>query len=67
MIFYSHRLKSVLQQTVRDLGLVLSMDDSRAGVSIAENEAVIRETATLMGITVEFVPTEKGTTAIFYK
>lgn len=66
MIFYSHRLKTVLQHTVRELGLTLSIDDSSAGVSIAENEQMIRETARIMGINVEIVKGASGTSAVFY-
>lgn len=66
MIFYSHRLKTVLQHTVRELGLTLSIDDSTAGVSIAENEQMIRETARIMGINVEIVKGANGTSAVFY-
>ena len=65
-ILYSHRLKSVLQHTVRDLGLALSLDDGAAQMSILENEAVIRETAALMGIEVEIHRSEAGAVAIFY-
>jgi hypothetical protein len=66
MIFYSHRLKTVLQHTVRELGLTLSIDDSNAGVSIAENEQMIRETARIMGIKVEFIAGANGTSVVFY-
>jgi hypothetical protein len=65
-IFYSHRLKTVLQHTVRELGLTVMLDDQRAEVSISENEAMIRETARIMGINVDFQQGDKGMVAIFY-
>lgn len=65
-IFYSHRLKTVLQHTVRDLGLTIILDDSNADVSITENEGMIRETARLMGIKVDIRPGDTGMIAIFH-
>ena len=65
-ILYSHRLKSVLQQMVCDLGLTLSFDDSRCDLSLAEHEAMLRETAQLVGVNVHFEPHDTGTTVTFY-
>ena len=63
-ILYSHRLKSVLQHTVRDLGLALSLDDGAAQMSILENEAVIRETTTPIGSRVKAQRSEGRVAAI---
>jgi hypothetical protein len=43
-VMYSHRLKNVLQHTVRELGLTVSLTDENTPVSLADNEAMIRET-----------------------
>lgn len=66
-IFYSHRLKSVIQHMVGDLGLSFSIDDHGARVSITDNRQMIEETATRMGVKVEFHSTEQGMMAVFYK
>lgn len=66
-IFYSHRLKSVLQHTVVDLGLSLSMDDTSAQMSIRDNEAMMRETAMMLRIKVEISENGSGMIAVFYK
>lgn len=66
-IFYSHRLKGVIQHMVGDLGLSFSIDDHGARVSIAENREMIQETATRMGVKVEFHDTDQGMMAVFYK
>lgn len=66
-IMYSHRLKSVLQHTVRELGLTLVLDDGRTELDLSENEAMIRETATLLGLQVHFEPNEGGVSVTFYK
>ncbi len=52
---------------VGDLGLSFSIDDHGARVSIAENRHMIEETATRMGVKVEFHESEQGTMAVFYK
>jgi hypothetical protein len=66
MVFYSHRLKVVLQHTVKELGLVLTLTESPGGVSIADNQAMMRETAQMMGLNVEFQATGQGMAAVFY-
>ena len=66
-ILYSHRLKSVLQQMVADLGLTLSFDDSRTDLALAENEAMLRETAQLLGVNIHIESHDSGTTVTFYK
>ena len=66
-VMYSHRLKNVLQHTVRELGLTLSITDENSSVSLAENEAMIRETAELMGIQVQFETTNEATYVTFFK
>lgn len=66
-IFYSHRLKSVLQHTVVDLGLSLMINDHGADTSIRDNEAMMRETALLMRLKVEFVEQDGSVTAVFSK
>ncbi|GGX43430.1 hypothetical protein GCM10007385_09180 [Tateyamaria omphalii] len=66
-IMYSHRLKSVLQHSVRELGLTVVLDDGRSEVSLSENEAMIRETASLLGIQVHFEPNESSVSVTFYQ
>lgn len=65
-IFYSHRLKSVIQHMVCDLGLSFSIDDHGSRVSIADNRQMIEETATRMRVKVEFHNTDQGMMAVFY-
>lgn len=65
-VMYSHRLKTVLQHTVRELGLTLSITDENTNLSLADNEAMIRETASLLGIKVQFERTENGTFVTFH-
>ena len=64
---YSHRLKSVLQQTVRELGLTLVLDDQRSEMSLADYEAMIAETTQLLGIKVDVQSVDGRTTITFYK
>lgn len=63
--FYSHRLKTVLQHMVCDLGLTVSMEDGGARVSIAESRAMIEETAQRMGVSARFLTTDRGEAVIF--
>ena len=65
-VMYSHRLKSVLQHTVRELGLTVSLTDENATVSLAENEAMIRETAGMLGIQLSVEHGENGTYMTFF-
>jgi hypothetical protein len=65
-VMYSHRLKGVLQHTVRELGLTLSLTDENAGVSLTDKEAMIRETAMLLGIQLSFEQGPNGTVVTFY-
>lgn len=64
---YSHRLKTVLQHTVIDLGLTLSIDDETAFASLADNEVTITETAAMLKIKVSFQKTATATTVTFYR
>ena len=66
-IMYSHRLKTVLQHTVRELGLTLVLDDGRTDLDLAENEAMVRETAAMLGIQVHFERNEMGMSVSFYQ
>ncbi|WP_152541090.1 hypothetical protein [Sulfitobacter noctilucae] len=65
-VMYSHRLKTVLQHSMRELGLTLSMTDENSALSLGENEAMIGETAALMGINVQIELTDSGTFVTFY-
>jgi hypothetical protein len=64
-ILYSHRLKTVLQHTVRDLGVTISFDDSGTDFSIEENMAVLKETALLMQVRIHVERSKTGTIVIF--
>ncbi|MBY4894524.1 hypothetical protein KUL25_17335 [Rhodobacteraceae bacterium N5(2021)] len=65
-VFYSHRLKSVIQHMVCDLGLTFPLDDQGARVSIAENRKMIEETAARLRVHVQFHETEQGMMAVFH-
>ena len=64
---YAHRLKTVLQHTVVDLGLTMSIDDETAKVSLSDNEAVLMETASALGIQVDIQKSTNATTVTFYR
>ena len=64
-ILYSHRLKSVLQHMVSDLGLTLSVEDTGARIDLTGNKAVIEETAARMNVGVEFHESGTGTLVVF--
>ncbi len=66
-VMYSHRLKSVLQHTVRDLGLTLAIDDEQTELSLIENEAMLRETASLLGIKIHIEQNDRSTSVTFYR
>ncbi|WP_299147074.1 hypothetical protein [uncultured Tateyamaria sp.] len=63
---YSHRLKSVLQQTVRELGLTVVLDDGQSEMSLLENEAMLRETAALLGVQVHVEQRDSGVSVTFF-
>ena len=65
-VMYSHRLKTALQHTVRELGLTMSLADENAPVSLAENEAMIRETAAMLGIQLSVEHGANGTYVTFF-
>ena len=64
---YSHRLKSVLQQNVRELGLTVVLNDAQTDLDLRENEAMIRETASLLGLQVHFEEGGGGVSVTFYR
>lgn len=66
-MMYSHRLKMVLQHTVRELGLTVSLNDELTDLSLAENEAMIRETASLLGIQIQIDTSDTGTYVTFFR
>ncbi|MEP1520568.1 hypothetical protein [Ascidiaceihabitans sp.] len=65
-VLYSHRLKTVLQHTVRELGLTLVLNDQQSLLPLRENEAVIRESAALLGINVNIEISADSTTVTFF-
>ena len=66
-VMYSHRLKTVLQHTVRELGLTIVLDDTRTELDLIENEAMIRETAAMLGLQVHFENSDNGSSVSFFK
>lgn len=66
-LMYSHRLKMVLQHTVVELGLTLSINDAQTELSLAANEAMIRETAALLRIQLNFESSDTGNYVTFYR
>ncbi len=66
-MMYSHRLKTVLQHTVRELGLTLSITDESTELSLAEHEPMIRETAQLLGIQIQIEKSDNATFITFYR
>lgn len=65
-VMYSHRLKTVLQHSVRELGLTVSLTDENADISLADNEAMIRETAAMLRIQISVEHGENGSFITFY-
>ncbi|MEO0937732.1 MAG: hypothetical protein AAFY38_06220 [Pseudomonadota bacterium] len=66
-VMYSHRLKTVLQHSVRELGLTVVLDDGRSELNLKDNEAMIRETAQLLGIQVHFENGNGSVSVTFYQ
>lgn len=66
-ILYSHRLKSSLQQLVCVNGMSLSLDDASAPVSLSDNEPMLRETASGLGLNIHIEHHATGTTVTFYR
>ena len=66
-VMYSHRLKTVLQHTVRELGLTIVLDDTRTELDLIENEAMIREPAAMLGLQVHFEDSDNGCSVSFFK
>ncbi|RLJ41098.1 hypothetical protein BCF46_2886 [Litoreibacter meonggei] len=64
---YSHRLKTAVQHIVVELGLTLSIDDETSEVSLSDNEATIRETASLLDVQIIIQKAENATTVTFYR
>lgn len=50
-IVYSHRIVSVLQQVVGDLGLTVTFTDENTDIDLIANEATFREASDLLGLT----------------
>ncbi|MFP7674333.1 hypothetical protein ACG74X_13380 [Marivita sp. S0852] len=66
-IFYSHRLKSYLQQMVCELGLAVTIDDSRTDLNLAEHEKMMREAASMLNLQIHFQSHDDGLSVTFYK
>lgn len=49
-IVYSHRIQGILQQTVVELGLTLTLSDDGSDVSLKENDAMLSNVTDAMGI-----------------
>jgi len=49
------------------LGLTVSLSDEKTGLELSENEAMIRETAALLGIQVHFEQGAEGTFVTFFQ
>ena len=47
-IVYSHRMQTIMQQVVVDLGLTLTLSDAGAPISLKENEQMFRDLAGIM-------------------
>ncbi|MEP4075424.1 hypothetical protein [Ascidiaceihabitans sp.] len=56
----------MLQHTVRELGLTLVLNDQQSLLPLRENEAVIRESAALLGINVNIEISADSTTVTFF-
>lgn len=52
-LVYSHRLKTLLQQTVVDLGVSLTLNDRGADVSLRDHEKVLEEAAAMLKLRAE--------------
>ncbi|SDW64983.1 hypothetical protein [Litoreibacter albidus] len=64
---YAHRIKAVLQHSVVELGLTLSIDDESAQVSLSQNEATLRDVAKTLGIQIDIQKSTNATTVTFYR
>ncbi len=60
MIVYSHRINTVLQQIVVDLGLELVLSDENSPVSLLDNEKMLTETAMLLNVDCKKLAAKNG-------
>jgi len=60
MILYSHRLQSVLQQLVVELGLDLILSDDNSPVSLVDNEQMLNEVALALNVDVKKLAANNG-------
>lgn len=64
-VLYSHRLKALLQQTVVENGLTMTLSDSAAEVSLASHERMISEVAQSIHVKVEVIKQGNSTSVVF--
>lgn len=62
---YSHRLKALLQQTVVELGLTLTLSDATADLQLADHEAMIAELARSLKLKAEMLNDGRTTQVVF--
>lgn len=62
-IVYSHRIQSVLQHVVKELGLTLTLSDGDCEISLANNQEMLRNLADMMEV--EFVANTDREISIF--
>ena len=65
-VMYSHRPKTVLQHTVRELDVTVALGDEKTGLSVPDTEAMTFETAVMLGIQRHFAQGPEGTYVTFF-
>ena len=60
MVLYSHRLNSILQQVVVELGLDLVLSDENSPLSLQDNEPMRKETAMMLNVDVKKLSAKNG-------
>ena len=64
-ILYSHRLRNIVQQSVVELGFILTTSDGDADLSLSDHEAVLKEVAEGLGVQLKIERAAAGTQATF--
>ena len=60
MIVYSHRFSGVVQQMVVELGLEMVLSDNSSPVSLADNEATLKDVADGLGVDFKKIAAANG-------
>lgn len=66
-VLYAHRLSKILDETVRELGLTVTMSDQNGRVDLSTSIENYKLVATQLGITMQVQPAADHTVIVFRK